>query len=596
MPLPRILTGRRRLRFAYLVANGVAQAGVAVGTAMLVRSAFDTLVSPSAAPAVPPIDAALVFGGALTATVLIGAWLRWRSHVDAEHLGQSYVHSVRMTLFRHVARIGADGARRMSRGAIVLRFVGDLSALRMWVSYGLARLTVSGIAAFLAIGALSLVEPVVAIAVGIAVAVSAGLALAIGPRLRVTERESRQRRGQLAAMLNDRVSNVGVMEAFGQERREQQRFGKLSQRLRHSLIDRARVIGLLRALSEASASFASMCALFVGAIQVAVGQASPGAVVAAMVVAGLLAPRLQDLGRVYEFWNGALIAREKQERLLALPSVRRPMSHSDGGDPLADGPGRIELDDVALDPIFDRISMTVEPGSRVAVIGPNGAGKSTLLRLIAGIIHPDSGQVRLDGQDVTTVNWVDLRNAFALVSPSLPLLRGSLRLNLTYGAADKPSDEEIAEVLKQVGLEQLVDRMPKGLDTRVAESGSGLSTGEAARVTLARALLARPRVLLLDEADANLDSSAGEALERVADSFGGTVVYITHNPALAARADHVFELEDGRVTAIDPQELSDRADRSAAQGRRPQLRVVSGGTNPEREVKTTGEIKCSISA
>lgn len=564
MSLPRVLSGRRRWRFGYLVVNGVAQAAVAVATARLVQTGFDTLVS--AARPMTWSDAG-VFGGGLAAAIAVGAWLRWRGHLDAEHLGQDYIHDVRMRLFRHVSRIGADGARQMSRGAIVLRFVGDLTALKQWVSYGLARLTVSGLATVLAIGVLSLIEPVVAIAVAIAVAVAALLALGIGPQLRVTTRESRRRRGRLAAMLNDRVSHIGVVEAFGQERRERKRFEKLSTSLVGALIDRARVVGLLRALSEASATFASMCALFVGALQVGMGHATPGAVVAAMVVAGLLATRLQDLGRVYEYWNGALIAREKQRQLLALEPVSRPLRYEESL-PLDSGPGCLELRDVSLTGVFDGLNATVRAGERIAVVGPNGAGKTTLLRIMAGIIKPHDGAVLLDGQDLATARWRDVRRAVAIVSPDLPLLRGSLRFNLTYGGRDR-SDTDLARMLSQLGMDRLVERLPKGLDSRVSEHGEGLSTGERARIALARAMLVRPRLLLLDEADANLDQAARAALAQVVRTFDGTVVFITHDRSRTAGAHRIFHLKDGGLVAHDAPAFDPDADHS------PALRLVT---------------------
>lgn len=545
MSLPPVLSGARRRRFAFLVANGIGQAGVAVATALLVKNGFDTLVTSKAAWA--PGDA-LAFAAGLSAAILGGAWLRWRGHVDAEHLGQGYVHDLRLKLFRHIARIGADGARQMSRGAIVLRFVGDLTAIRQWISYGMARLTVSGLATGLALAVLGFVEPVVALAVGIAVAISAVLALAVGPRLRLTTRESRRRRGRLAALLNDRVSHIGVVEAFGQEAKERKRFERLSTRLRQALIDRGRVIGLLRALSEASASFAGACALFAGAVQVALGFASPGAVVAAMVVAGLLAPRLQDLGRVYEYWNGALIAREKQLQLLALKPVGRRRKRSEE-QALEPGAGRIELAGLELEGLFQDLHARIEAGERVAIVGPNGAGKSTLLRLIAGILHPDKGRVRLDGQDIGKVRWRDLRRAFAMVSPDLALLRGTLRLNLTYGARAW-TQEELERTLAALGLEELVARLPEGIESRISESGAGLSTGERARIALARALMSRPRVLLLDEADANLDDASRAALEQVIDSFKGTVLFITHDPARAAKADRILQLDAGRLAEV----------------------------------------------
>ncbi len=563
MRLPSVLTGRRRLRFAYLVANGVAQAGVAVATALLVKNGFDRLISPQAPL---PLREAGLFAAGLSLAIVLGAWLRWRGHLDAEHLGQGYVHAVRLRLFRHVARIGAEGARQMSRGAIVLRFVGDLTALRQWISYGLARLTVSGLSTVLAIAVLAVVEPVVALAVGIAVAVAGGLALAVGPRLRSTTRESRRRRGRLAAQLNDRVANIGVVEAFGQEAKEKKRFERLSTRLRRALIARARVIGLLRALSEASASFAGACALFAGAFQVGLGLASPGAVVAAMVVAGLLAPRLQDLGRVYEYWNGALIAREKLEQMLALKAVGR---RSSGGAKAAlkPGPGRIELRGLHLKGLFRSLEATIEAGERIAIVGANGAGKSTLLRLIAGILDPDEGRVRLDSQDIRKCRWEAVRQAFAMVSPDLPLLRGSLRLNLTYGATDWTA-EDLERTIAALGLDALVARLPAGIESRISESGGGLSTGERARITLARALLSKPRVLLLDEADANLDDAARDALAAVVEDFAGTVLFITHDPARAAKADRILKVEAGGLVEVAP------ADWLAQNATPPALRVV----------------------
>ena len=577
MALPRLLSGRRRTRFFYLVANGIGQAAVAVVSALLVMRGFDSLIAGAEALS---LRTSLIFGGGLMAAILAGAWLRWRGHVDAEQLGQGYVHAVRMKLFRHIARIGADGARQMSRGAMMLRFVGDLTALRQWVSLGLARLTVGGLSAVLALGALAFIEPVIAIAVGIAVAGAGTLAIAVGPKLRGRTREARRRRGRLAGTLNNRITNIGVVEAFGQEARERERVESLSRSLRRALVRRARIIGLLRALSEASASFAGLCALFVGAVLVGMGLATPGAVVAAMVVAGLLTPSIQDLGRVYEYWNNALIARRKQEQLLALKAIGRPERRA-GRKSLKDGPGCLELRDVSRGNVIKHVSVRLEEGERLCIVGRNGAGKSTLLRLIAGILHPSAGKVLLDDQDITKVNWRDLRQAYAMVSPDLPLLRGSLRFNLTYGAKDRP-EEELDRVLEASGVVPLIERLPQGLRTRVSESGDELSTGERARVALARALLVRPRILLFDEAEANLDRAARTALDRIMDDFGGTIVFATHTRERAARADRLLHLEAGRAVAIGPpDELLADGEATAAVFHAP-LRVVTEPVTPQK--------------
>ncbi len=547
MKLPAILFGGRRKVFAYLVANGIGQALIAVAIALLIRHAFDRLVITS-----ETVETAtwILLTLAMLVTILLTAWLRWRGNVDGEHLGQSYVHAVRMRQFRHITAIGADGARRMSKGALMLRFVGDLSALRNWVSLGLARLTVSGLAMVLTLIALTLVEPVIAISVAIAIIVTGLLVFTIGPGLSNRTREVRRQRGRIAALINDRIVNLGVIEAFGQENREIKRVRRSSKRLRESLLQRARVVGLLLALSEASAGIASMCALLIGAIQVASGQATAGTVVSAMVVAGLLASHLKGLSRVYEYWNAAGIAREKLMQVFQLQPVGRSIRMS-GDLPFTFNP---KLDDIKLmnvtkQPVFDSLELCITPGERVAIIGANGAGKSTLLRMLCGLIEPDSGQVMLGDKEMHTQRWDDISRTFAMVSPDLPLLRGSLRLNLTYGANDV-DEEEIKQVVQQCGLMPLVARLDKHLNARIAESGAGLSTGERARIALARALLAKPSVLLLDEAEANLDEPARRALDEVIDSFEGTVVFTTHDVQRAARANRVLAIDSGKLISM----------------------------------------------
>lgn len=543
MGLPSVIAAERRGPLAALVANGVGQAAAAVATALLVRQGFDRLIIAPAAGAEPILLLALAMVSLVAAT----AWLRWRGNLDAERLGQGYVHAVRLCLFRHLVSIGADGARQMSRGALILRFVGDLTATRNWVSLGLSRLIVSGLTTALALVALVAIDPLIASAVGVAITVSASLALIIGPRLRRRTREARYQRGRIAALVSDRIAHLAVVEAFGQERREVRRLRRVSRDLRAAMVERARLVGLLRALSEASAALASLCALVVGAVQVGAGQASPGTVVAAMVVAGLLAPRLHDLGRVYEYWNAAAIAREKQLEVLALQPIGRALARR-GDEPLAEA-DRLELRDLSYAPLFEAVNVEIAAGERIAVIGPNGAGKSTLLRILAGIVEPDRGPVLLGGQDLQTRRWSDVRRTFAMVSPDLSLLRGSLRLNLTY-ASGRVDDSEIARVVAICQLDPLLARLPAGLDTRLQEDGQGLSTGEKARIAIARALLARPRILLLDEAEANLDRLARSALDAVIESFAGTVIFVTHDAARLDRADRVLAIQARHVAVL----------------------------------------------
>jgi ATP-binding cassette subfamily B protein len=409
-------------------------------------------------------------------------------------------------------------------------------------------LVVSGLATLVALLALVKVEPVIAGAVAAALAVVALLVLALGPRLQSRTREARRRRGYIAALVNDRIARLAVVETFGQEQREIRRVRRASGKLCDALVERARVVGLLRACAEASTGLAGAAALLVGAMQVAAGLATPGAVVAAMVVAGLLAPRLHELGRVYEYWNAAVVARDKQLQVLRLKPARRTGVSRDKR-PLPRSADRLELRDVTLRPLLEHLDLSIDAGARVALLGSNGTGKSTLLRLMAGIIEPQQGAVLLGGRDLRTHRWSDVRRAFAMVSPDLPLLRGSLRLNLAYGLRGA-SDAALAQVIGHCQLEPLVARLPLGLDTRLSENGEGLSTGERARIAIARALLTQSQVLLLDEADANLDEPSRQALDMLVGSFPGTVVFVTHDASRVAKAGRILTLHDRRVVEV----------------------------------------------
>lgn len=545
MKLPALFSGSRRRDFVLLVLNGGLQAAGAVATALLVQSGFDGLITKGAGG--EGVHGLLVVGG-LIGIAAANAALRYREHLDAERVGQSYTHALRLRLYRHVLRVGPAVAGKVSRGAVTLRFVGDLTALRRWVSLGLARLLVGSVVIVLALTALAVIEPVIALSVAVGVATAALLGLGLGSRLQAATRELRRRRGHLAAHLTDRVAHLHLVQAFGQERREAERFKNLSRRLKTSSIGRAKAIGLLRALADAGAAAASLCALLVGSQLVAMGAASPGAVVAAMLVAGLLAPRLQELGRIYEYWTAAAIAREKQERLLRLRPPRSGAMASGGRD-LAAGRGELALHGVALDGLLPALDLTVAPGERLCVRGENGAGKSSLLQVMAGLRGPDEGRVELNGQDLAVTDARQLRQAVSLVTCDLPLLRGTLRFNLCYGAPGA-ADEALTEVVERCGLAGLVARLPAGLDTPLREQQTRFSAGERMRIALARGLLARPQVLLLDEMESHLDREGIKALDEVIRTFEGPVVFITHQEERLRLASRVLTLSAGRPAEL----------------------------------------------
>jgi ABC-type multidrug transport system fused ATPase/permease subunit len=193
--------------------------------------------------------------------------------------------------------------------------------------------------------------------------------------------------------------------------------------------------------------------------------------------------------------------------------------------------------------------VTAEPGQLVAVVGPNGAGKSTLLNLVARLVEPGSGEIRVDGQDLLATTPRSTFRKIGIVSPDLPLMRGTVRRNLLYSRPDADS-AELARVVYAAGLDGLLAELPDGLATWVVEGGRNLSAGQRQRIALGRALLGNPPILLLDEPTANLDPHSRATFRTIIGRHHGTVLLVTNDADEIALADQVWTLDGGRVRQV----------------------------------------------
>ncbi len=554
MPAP---VGRGRLaRFVHLLAIGVGQAVAAIGFALLTERGFNSFLgtgSGQSGGSAGGISIPLLVAGLVTC-VLVSAWLRGSERTASEQLGQHYVTEVRALLFRHLTTVPARELGRRGRGDMLMKFVGDLSALRLWVARGLARLTVAGVAISLALVALMVMNVALGLAVGTVLLLGGGLTLAITPWMLRTAKVSRRRRSRLTGEVTERLSQVAVLQAAGQERRERKRVGRHSEKVAKAMVDQARASGAARGIAEGIGVAASAVALIVGGLEVRAGRTSPGTVMAAVSVASLLSGYLRDLGRVAEYAARARVARAAVRRFLGIPTLPVPRDSPD----IDVMHGAVDVQDVSLGTDLQNVSVQAMPGQRIALVGPNGAGKSTLTSVIARLVDPDEGAVVIDGQDVSKHSLTALRREIGISSPSMPLLSGSMRRNVTYRLPKVESDE-LDRVSRLCGLEELAASLPDGWSTNVGPGGNQLSSGQQARISIARAALGRPALLVLDEAEAHLDSGNTQIVERVLADHQGTALVVTHRHDLMASADLVWCLDDGRLTrAAPPNQLMDQ--------------------------------------
>ncbi|AKU12553.1 ABC transporter [Azoarcus sp. CIB] len=560
--VPRMWAGARRAMLAGLGLNGIAQAVAALACAWLTHRFFEVVIDQRTGGS--GLALALI-GGLLGAGAVLAA-LRVLERVQAERLGQDYASELRLALYDSMAGQSPRRMQARSRGATILRFVGDVKGIRRWISLGLPKIAVGVLSASVALSVLALVNGVMAFAAS-AGFIGAAVTLAVlSARVDPAVREARRRQARLAANVNDKIGGIAVVQVFDQVARERALIERQGAGLADAMVAQTRGMALLKSAAEFSSSFATAGVLLAGAIEVATGELKASQVVGAMTAVGLISPAFRDFGQALGYWRSARVSTEKLAAFLAAP--RFATSLQDNGNasagPLAACGGAVDIEfcDVSSGTALRNFSARAPAGAMVAIVGPSGAGKSTLLGMAARLLEPDSGEVRIAGAPIGHYRLSELRHAFGVVMPDLPLLRGSIERNLRYRWPDAP-DAEVARVAGLCGIDELLAAMPDGARTRVADAGVNLSYGQRQRIAWARALLGNPSVLLLDEADANLDPAAARGLGRILDSFGGTALMVTHSYARMIQADLVWYVEAGRLLESGtPEELMGRVSRT----------------------------------
>lgn len=551
--LPAILSSSRRTLLLRLIANGALQAGTIIGSMLLVRYAFNVLLNPEFDDAeVHMFDPSQVWEIAFFAMGLMGctglaAWLRFIERTDAERFGQAYIHDVRMAVFNRMSTFSPRALSNRSTGSAMLRFVSDLSAIRRWVSLGLARIAVSLIVTFISISVLAVLDRYLALSAVIILSVGLAWNFRMGHYINRLIAEARRRRGHLAGNINEKIRSYIVIQAFNQSRREKRRFQKQSQRLSEAMVERAKASAGMRVVNDGATALSMAAILSLGALEVFRNQTSGGNVVAAMAVVGFLSTAFQDMGRVHEYLQDYRVSKAK---ILQFMETRRLRGRSSKLPALQISNGEIELHEVCIQGVLNDISGVIPGRAHLAIVGDNGSGKSTLLHVIARLVDPDRGKVLIDGQDIRRCNLASVREAIGIVSPDLPLFRGSVRYNLLYRKPDA-TVEEITRVSHLCRIDDLLVQLPGGEDFQIKEGGKNLSLGQRHKLALARALLGQPSILIVDEIDANLDPQAVGVFENVMRDFSGTVLMVSRSEERMAMADHYWYLADGNLENKD---------------------------------------------
>jgi len=530
-----------------VLAIGLAQVVTLVLFIVLLKSVVNALTPLNVGAAAAAQQAtALINVFWLTVVAITHGSLRALEFNITEAIGYRIVRQLRMSMYGHLQGMTPRQFQGRARGGLLLRFLGDLSMTRLWISRGVlcglvAAVVLSGTLVVMAV--LNLWMTLAAVA---AISLGAAVSLGAGWRMRRATRTMRRRRSLVMSNIDEQMNAQAVVQVFGRARGEFNRLSHQNDNLTRALIRVATLRGYLRGVSVAFSMLAACAVLVAGLFEVRRGTTSVGMVVAFVVVVRQLAGPVRQLGLAHDYWHRAQVSLGKIGEFMRSSSreLDAPGSH-----PLRVNKGAIDFMNVSVAGALSGIELRIEPGQFVAVTGPGGAGKSTLLGILSRTVEPDAGSVVIDGQLLSRTTLMSSARWIGAMGPDLPLMRGTVQRNLTY-ATPNAYAHEVARLLHASGLDQLLAELPDGLESWVTEGGLNLSHSQRQRIALGRALMGNPPILVLDEPSNGMDALAKDALVQLLVRHKGTILLASHEPDELALADQVVVMEGGRIRQV----------------------------------------------
>ena len=546
---------RRAVVFSLVLASAAMAMTVAIPA--LVGVAVDA-IERGDRPDLLPLALAIVGAGLLRLALTVVR----RLVAGRVSLGVEY--DLRGRFYSHLQALELGYFDSRQTGQLMSRATVDLQSIRFFLGYGLIFITQSALTILLASAVMFALKPWLAALALLPVPFVVWTATRYNRLSRPALQEVQQRIAELTAEAEESVSGVRVIKAFARERHVLARFRRSVDRVFDQTIYSTRLRAFYNPLIGFLPNVGIAVVLLVGGVQVINGNLTLGEFTAFYTYLIMLAMPVRMLGIALGMYQRAVASGnrlfevlDREPRIASPPDAR----------PLPEGDGRVELRGVTLSydgatEALEEVDLTVEPGRTVALVGPTGSGKTSLVALLARLYDPTEGEVLVDGADVRAVDLVSLRSQIAFVADDSFLFSATVAENIAYARPDA-SREEIERAARRAQAQEFIERLPGGYETMVGERGLTLSGGQRQRIAIARALVADPRILILDDATSSVAATTEARIrEGLAEAMAGrTTFVVAHRLSTISLADEVVVVDAGRIVDRGSrEELEERSD------------------------------------
>jgi ATP-binding cassette, subfamily B, bacterial len=495
----------------------------------------------------------ILLAAAITAAGLVRLVLSVFRRLIAGQVSLGVEVDLRNSLYGHLQRLELSFFDRQQTGQLMSRATVDLQSVRFFLGYGLIFIAQSLATILLAAVMMFILQPSLALISLAPVPFVVLIANRYGHRSRPAMQEAQQRIAELTADTEENVSGVRVVKAFAQENRQLGRFRHSVQRVFDQQVYATRIQAFYNPLISFLPNLGLAAILLFGGREVIDGTLSLGVFTAFYAYLLMLISPMRTLGYML---GAAQRSTASGARIFEILDREPQIVSPPDAPPLPDGGGQVTMRDVSLTfaggsrPALRDIDLEVPAGQTVALVGAMGSGKSSLVQLLPRLYDVSQGAVEIDGADVREVDLVSLRSAIAVVNDDPFLFSASVHENIAYARPDA-TREQVQAAAAAAQAADFIERMPHGYDTRVGERGLTLSGGQRQRIAIARAILADPRILILDDATSSVDASTEQEIKLALGELLAerTTFVIAHRLSTIALADRIVVLEDGRVSA-----------------------------------------------